>query len=160
VTLRAELRDSTFVPVNGASVVASVRAPSGAVSAVPLEWTPTRDGEYVGQFTPAEVGRYDVDVTPARGAQSAHVVLDAAESREEYFASAMRAPMLRQLAEQTGGKFYTPATVASLPEDLRYARGGVTTTERKELWDAPLAFVVLAGLLGGEWVLRRRRGLA
>ena len=88
------------------------------------------------------------------------MVLDVAESREEYFESAMRAPLLRQLAEQTGGKFYTPATVAALPEDLRYARGGVTTTERKELWDTPMAFLLLGGLLGAEWVIRRRRGLA
>jgi uncharacterized membrane protein len=179
VTLRAAVRDSHYVAVNGAAVLATVTAPNGTRTQVPLEWSVARDGEYQGAFTPAEAGRYEVSVSAVRGARSAnppgavgdtlcaprstlcaHMVLDVAESREEYFESAMRAPLLRQLAEQTGGKFYTPATVAALPEDLRYARGGVTTTERKELWDTPMAFLLLGGLLGAEWVIRRRRGLA
>lgn len=167
VTLRAEVRDSHYVAVNGAAVVATVMAPNGTRTAVPLEWNVRRDGEYAGVFTPNEAGRYEVTVSaaakecpPALLPSCARAVVDAAESREEYFQSAMRAPLLKQLADETGGRFYTPATVGSLPEDLRYARGGVTTTERKELWDTPLAFLLLGALLAGEWVLRRRRGLA
>jgi uncharacterized membrane protein len=168
VTLRAEVRDSHFVAVNGGRVFAELTAPNGTRSEVPLEWSVARDGEYRGTFTPADAGTYTVRALLRRGPDgtivnadsSQSLRIDAAESREEYFESAMRASLLRQLAEQTGGKFYTPATVASLPEDLRYARGGVTTTERRELWDMPLTFLLIGGLLAGEWVLRRRRGLA
>ena len=50
--------------------------------------------------------------------------------------------------------------MAALPEDLRFARSGVTTTERRDLWDMPIVFVLLLGLVAGEWGYRRARGLA
>jgi hypothetical protein len=167
LTLRAEVRDSQFVPVNGAEVLAEVTAPSGATATVPMEWGVARDGEYRAAFTPREAGVHEVRVTwkrpgaPATAAiasEPAH--FDAAESREEYFAAGMRAPLLRRIAEETGGRFYTPATVRTLPEDLRYARGGVTVVERKELWDMPITFLLLGVLVAGEWGYRRVRGMA
>ncbi|WP_158508910.1 VWA domain-containing protein [Gemmatirosa kalamazoonensis] len=159
VELRASVRDSLYVPVNGASVVARVQGPTGAAKDVPLTWSVARDGEYRGSFVAAEAGPYTVTATRG-GPDSAAIDLDAMPSREEYFESALRAPLLRQLATQTGGRYYTPATVGSLPEDLRYAKGGVTVTERKDLWDLPATFLLLGGLLAGEWALRRREGLA
>jgi hypothetical protein len=33
-------------------------------------------------------------------------------------------------------------------------------TERYDLWDMPVVFVLLIGALGAEWLLRRRRGMA
>jgi hypothetical protein len=164
VVLRAEVRDSAFVPVNGARVVARVTAPSGARAEVPMEWGVERDGEYRAAFTPAERGVHEVEVDARDGERdlgaAAPAYLDVAEPRDEYFGSAMRAPLLRRLAEATGGRFYTPETVGALPEDLRYARSGVTVTERKELWDMPIVLLTLAALLAGEWFVRRARGLA
>ena len=46
-----------------------------------------------------------------------------------------------------------------LPEDLRFTGGGVTVTEEHDLWDMPILFFLLAGLLGAEWGYRRKRGL-
>jgi len=150
--------------VNGARVVARVTAPSGAVSEVPMEWAVTGDGEYRAAFTPAERGTHRVAVAPAAGAPplaaAADLAVEVAEPRDEYFESGMRAPLLRRLAAETGGRFYTPATVGALPDDLRYARSGVTVVERRELWDMPALFLLLGVLLAGEWTLRRVRGLA
>jgi uncharacterized membrane protein len=169
ITLRADVRDSQFVAVNGATVTAEITAPSGAKSVVPMEWTVARDGEYRAAFTPSEPGVHDMRVTWRRTAASgsadathasAPSHFEAADSREEYFASSMRAPLLRRVADETGGRFYTPATVRTLPEDLRYARGGVTITERKDLWDMPIVFLMLGGLMAVEWGYRRRRGFA
>jgi uncharacterized membrane protein len=164
VALRAEVRDSAFAPVNGARVVARVTAPSGARTEVPMEWGVERDGEYRAAFTPAERGVHEVVVEARDGARDLGAAepayLDAAEPRDEYFGSGMRAGLLRRLAAETGGRFYTPETVGALPEDLRYARGGVTAVERKELWDMPVVFLALGGLLTAEWFARRARGLA
>jgi hypothetical protein len=49
--------------------------------------------------------------------------------------------------------------VASLAEDLSITGKGVTIQEEMELWDMPFLFLALVGLIGGEWLLRRRRGL-
>jgi uncharacterized membrane protein len=164
VELRAEVRDSAFRPANGARVTATVTAPSGRATEVPLEWRVERDGEYRAAFTPTEAGVHEVRVSASDGArplgEAEPVALDVAAPRDEYFGAGMRPALLRRLAEETGGRFYTPATAGRLPEDLRYARGGVTVTERKELWDMPVVFALLAGLLAAEWGLRRAQGLA
>jgi hypothetical protein len=175
VVIRAEVRDSAFVAANGARVVARVRAPSGAETELPLEWGVERDGEYRGSFTPTERGVHELRVTAAGAASGAAgtvgavardlgaaepVAIDVADARDEYFGASMRAPLLRRLAAETGGRFYTPATVDALPEELRYTASGVTVTERRELWDMPAIFLTLGALLAGEWAYRRRRGLA
>ena len=129
-----------------------------------MEWGVEHDGEYRATFTPAERGVHEVEVeardaTRDLGAAEPAYV-DVAEPRDEYFASAMRAPLLRRLAEATGGRFYTPETVGALPDDLRYTRSGVTVLERKEVWDMPVILLALVALLTAEWFARRARGLA
>jgi len=164
VTLSAEVRDREFRSVDGARVLARVTAPSGAVSEVPMEWSVERDGEYRAAFTPHEAGVHEVRVE-ARRSRTDTVAADplyveAAEPQDEYFDAAMRAPLLERIAAETGGRFYTPATVGSLADDLRFTRTGVTVTERKELWDMPIVFLLLGALVAGEWAYRRARGLA
>ena len=72
----------------------------------------------------------------------------------------MRAPLLRRIAEDTGGQFYTADTVAALPEDIAYTGAGVTVVEELDLWDMPALLLLLIALVGGEWGYRRVRGLA
>ena len=66
----------------------------------------------------------------------------------------MRAPLLKRIAEETGGRFFTPANAASLPEAISYSGRGVTVVEERELWDMPALFCSL--LIGAD---RRRVGL-
>ena len=78
-------------------------------------------------------------------------------SQDEYFDAGRRTPLLRRLAEETGGRFYTPSTVSNLPEDLRFTGAGVTLTEERDLWDMPIVLILVLGLLGTEWGYRRIR---
>jgi hypothetical protein len=93
---------------------------------------------------------------PSRG----RAFVRAAPDDREYFDATMRASFLRRVAEDTGGRFYTPATVGTLPEDITYLGRGVTVVQEKDLWDMPVILVLLIGLSGTEWLLRRRWGLA
>jgi hypothetical protein len=63
------------------------------------------------------------------------------------------------LAEETGGRYYTPADVHRLPEDLSVTGAGVTLTEERDLWDMPVIFLLLLSLVAAEWGFRRLRGL-
>jgi hypothetical protein len=72
----------------------------------------------------------------------------------------MRAPLLKRIADDTGGRFFTPATTDSLPEAISYSGRGVTVVEERELWDMPALFLVLMSLVGAEWGYRRVKGLA
>jgi hypothetical protein len=84
----------------------------------------------------------------------------AAPSDAEYFDPTMHAQRLQRIAEDTGGRFYTPETVSAMPEDLRYTGRGVTTVEERELWHMPVMLMLFLGLLGAEWGYRRAVGLA
>ena len=64
------------------------------------------------------------------------------------------------MADETGGRWYTPQTVSALPDDLRFSSGGTTVLEVKDLWDMPLIFMLLIGFVGTEWGYRKWRGLA
>lgn len=163
VTLTAEVADASWVEVNDAAVVARVTGPSGALVEVPMQWTGERNGEYRATFVPSEQGMYEVRVEASRlgttlGADVGHVSV--APSDSEYFDATMRAPLLRRVAKETGGRFYTPANVTSLTEDVKYTGRGVTTVEERDLWDMPAILVALLGLVLGEWTYRRARHLA
>jgi len=141
VKLTAEVLDQAYVEVNDSRVVAHVTAPSGKTTDVPVEWTVSRDGDYRATFVPDESGVYDVTVTADRdqktlGKSSMHVRVSAGDA--EYFDAAMRAPLLKRIADETGGRFFTPANAASLPEAISYSGRGVTVVEERELWDMPI----------------------
>lgn len=163
VTIRADVADSSFFEVNDGSVFARLTLPSGDTTSVPLDWTLERDGEYTASFHPAQEGLYEVQVTAERGGDflgSGLSFFTAAPSDAEYFDAGMRASLLRRVAEETGGRFYTPETVASLPEDITYTGGGVTVREERDLWDMPVLLILLLALVASEWSYRRARGLA
>ncbi|HEY0970801.1 MAG TPA: glutamine amidotransferase, partial [Gemmatimonadales bacterium] len=110
--LRATVRDSAFVGVNDASVIAIVRAPSGAEREVRLAWTGEGDGDYRATYVPGEDGVHEVRLVAERGGErlaAGDAFLRASDGAEEWFDAGMRAPLLRRLAEETGGRFYTPS---------------------------------------------------
>ena len=83
----------------------------------------------------------------------------AAPGDAEYFDPVMHAAPLRRIAEETGGKFYTAASVANIAEDVRYGGRGVTAVEQRELWNMPIILMALMGLACAEWGYRRLVGL-
>jgi len=163
VTLTAEVVDKSFVELNDARVIAKVKDPQGNTVDVPLQWTGERSGEYKATFTAASEGMYTADVEASRegkplGTSSVHV--RAAPGDAEYFDASMHAARLKRIADETGGKFYTPDTVNALPEDLKYAGRGVTTVEERDLWHMPIVLLLIGGLMAGEWAYRRAVGFA
>ncbi|MFL5582413.1 MAG: glutamine amidotransferase, partial [Gemmatimonadaceae bacterium] len=162
VGLQALVENERFVAVNDARAVARVTSPAGATTELPLEWGVDRDGEYRGGWSPSEDGVHRVVVEAARaggalGTDTAYV--QRAPSRAEMFGATMREGLLKRVAEETGGRYYTPATVDALPRDVGYTKSGATVVERKDLWDMPVLFIVMLGFLGAEWLYRRARGL-
>jgi uncharacterized membrane protein len=163
VTVEATVVDKQFVELNDATVVAQVARPNGATMSVPMQWTGERDGQYRGTFVSAEAGAYEVTVDASKGGEvvgTGVTYVRAAPGDAEYFDPTMHAAPLRRIAEETGGRFYTPATAAGLGEDVRYAGRGVTTVEERELWNMPVILILLMGLICAEWGYRKVVGLA
>ena len=163
VSLLAAVGDANFEELNNSSVMASVTDPNGEFTDLSMEWTAENDGEYRTSFTPTTEGFYEVHVEAMSGDEvigedTAYVQVSPSDT--EFYDSTMRTPLLERVAEETGGRFYTPETVASLPEDIQYVGGGVTVVEEHDLWDMPALLFLLGTLVLGEWGYRRLRGLA
>jgi uncharacterized membrane protein len=161
--VRAQVEDSAYLAVNGATVRLELINPTGDTTSTRLDWNVDRDGEYEGSVAINGTGLQRIRVTAERdgaiiGEHDAFVRSE--PSDEEFFDAGMRAPLLKRIAEETGGQFYTADDVETLPEDVQYTGAGVTVTEERDLWDMPALFILLLMALGGEWAYRRIRGLA
>jgi uncharacterized membrane protein len=162
LSITADVVDPTFVEINDARTVAHVEGPKGTVE-VPLQWTGERSGQYRGSLVAPEEGLYTIRVEALRGEKplgAGATYLRAAPGDNEYFDAGMNAARLRRIADDTGGRFYTQADVAGMPEDVRYAGRGVTTTEERDLWHMPIMLGLILLLMCGEWGYRRAVGLA
>jgi uncharacterized membrane protein len=162
VNLMVDVGDSAYVEVNDGNVVAMIHAPSGDTMTVPLDWDVEQDGHYEAGFPTTGPGLYEVSVNALRGADTigtAVTYVNVAPSDDEYFDASMRGATLRRIADRTGGLFYTPETVANLPEDISLTGAGVTLTEERDLWDMPILLILVLGLMAAEWGYRRKRGL-
>ncbi len=165
VTLRAHVADRLFADVNDAAVVATVTSPNGTTMSVPLEWSLREDGSYTGTFVAPDTGRYAIAATArrARGrdtVQTVNATLLVDDHGADMAQAELRVPLLKRIADETGGRYYPLADAQQLADDAIYTESGVTVREAKDLWDMPAVFLLLALLLGAEWGYRRWRGLA
>lgn len=162
VGFTASVADKAFVELNDASVTATVTAPDGGVTDVPMAWSGEEAGQYEGHFPAAAPGWYEVRVQASRagtevGSAVSHV--RAAPGEQEYFDATLRTGTLQRVAEETGGRYYQAGSTATLADDLRYTGRGVTTVEEHDLWNMPIVLLLIVGLLCAEWGYRRVVGL-
>ena len=163
VTILATVGDANFEEINNSAVIASVTHPDGDFTDRRMEWTAEADGEYRATFIPPAEGFYEVRIEALSGDELIGedvTWLQVAPSDAEYYDSTMRTALLDRIADETGGRRYTPDTVASLPDDVQFVGGGVTVVEERDLWDMPVLLLLLGTLVLGEWGYRRFRGLA
>jgi uncharacterized membrane protein len=163
VRVTASVRDETYIEVNDSQVTARIVSPAGLQEELPMTWSLDADGEYQASFTPRELGFYEIHVEARQSGDTLNEEIshiEVADLSSEQFDAEMRAPLLQRIAEETGGHFYTPDTVAALPEDIGHSEGGTTVLEVKDLWDMPVLFLALIALIGTEWGYRKLRGLA
>jgi uncharacterized membrane protein len=160
--LRLEANDASFMPLNNVHVTTQVKSPSGEVSMVQLAWESDKDGIFSGSFKPHEEGIYEVTSEVFDGKKSlgtAKTSFRIADTTEEYHNAVQNADLLKRLSAETGGRYYSPEDVRTLPEDISYIDKGFSRFEIKDLWDMPFLFVLLVGFVSAEWIFRKRKGL-
>lgn len=122
-------------------------------------------GFYEAEIPPPGVpGRYDVILKRQHGGtndtvETAFLVVTSDRPVELADVTATRAT-LETLARWTNGRVVGPARAGDLWNV--FGEGRRAAQERRELplWDRPWIFLLLAGLLTGEWLLRKLGGLA
>jgi hypothetical protein len=162
VHLRAEVRDTTFLPTSDAQIQARIVGPDGSSQSVDLHPDSLEQGVYSADWDAGQAGSYVAEVTATRGQQE--LGRDAITFRRENgvaenFHLEQNRDLLEKLSSQTGGKYYRPNEVSRLGEDISYSDAGITIRETKDLWDMPIVFFLVLLLCCTEWVLRRRWGV-
>ena len=126
----ADIRDKKFNPVADAHATARVTKPSGAVVDVPLKFTTLNSvNTYAGEFKADELGQHHIELmgtSASLGTLSAQSNLLVSDLNREYYSAAQNSDLLKRIAAETGGKYYTPAQAQSLLDDLIYRQSPYT----------------------------------
>lgn len=159
--LRAEVRDLTYQPAPDAEVRAHIVQPDGSAQSVELRPEPQTPGEYVADWDAAKPGSYVAEISATKDGKA--LGKDVLSFRREdgvaeNFHREQNRDLLTRLAEQTGGRYYSPSDAKRLPEEVAYSEAGVTSREFRDLWNMPAVFLLIGGLRSAEWLLRRRWG--
>ena len=177
VKVTAYLYSETYQPQVGATVEIEVVPPDGEpfqvnsarssvidsqlgdASATP---DPAFDSHFTAQFVLLQKGKYRIRATGRSGP------LKLGEDQIDVYAQPQLAELenpqrnedlLKQLAGQTGGAYFTMADAASVPENIANVQNPIFVDAERELWAHPLVLIAVVGLLGTEWFLRKRVGL-
>jgi hypothetical protein len=162
VEMIAQVYNASLDPVDDATVSVNISGPgtkreirlanmgAGRYSAS-ISNLPAGDYFYQGSASKGGVlgkddGRFSI------GAESA-----------EYLNLKMNAPLLRSMAEITGGKFYTPNTVSGFIDDLkkhpRFNQTSIVRESELALWNNLWLLMIAISAFAIEWFLRKRSGL-
>ena len=162
VHLRAEVRDTTYLPTSDAQVEARVVGPDGAAQSVELHPDPLEQGVYSVDWDASRAGSYVTEITARRGQQELGrdvVTFRREDGVAENFHLEQNRDLLEKLSSQTGGRYYRPNEVSKLGEDISYSDAGITVRETRDLWDMPIIFFFVLLLCCTEWLLRRKWGV-
>ena len=176
VRLTGQVYDSALDPVEDASVEITLTGESAG--APPNDGDDSKGKRYSFQMQSLGEGRYALDapaLPPGRYEYEATAQKDGqtlgtdqgafavGRSRREFRRPRANAALMRQIAGRSGGSFHPAVEAGALPG--RVAAAGLAprverTPQETPLWERYGSLVAALLLLGAEWVLRRRSGMA
>jgi uncharacterized membrane protein len=164
VTLRGDVNDKKYEPIKEAQTLARITTPSGEKVEVPLTFGLNQGStDYRATYQPTADGLYKVELEARLKGEvvgRAQTSFFRTDRSREYFDARQNVELLRRVSSETGGKYYAYPQANELVEDISYLEGNNSERVSKDLWDMPFNFMLLVGLVAGEWFLRKRSGLA
>jgi uncharacterized membrane protein len=160
--IMADVRDKDYHPAADVRVTARVIGPAGLTAALELSPVPSAPGRFQADWVAPIPGLYVTELTARRGAEdigSDVVTFQRLDGVAENYHTEQNRALLETLAASTGGRYIRPAELTSLAGEIPYSQAGITVQQIKELWNMPVAFLLILSLRGGEWLLRRKWGV-
>ncbi len=162
-TVSLVARDEAYLPVQADRLRVVLVDPDGVETGV----TPVADASRPGYYsvgvpaTPAGVWSLRASVqqsgdSAVGSASDAEAFWIAETGVAEDFNTRQQKGFLERIADISGGQYFTPDSVASLPDALTSSSAALTRLDRIPLWYMPALFllVLMAKLM--EWVMRLR----
>ena len=157
------VRDTDFKPVANAEVAVELTAPNGEKRQLPAALSSPQNGRYGVAARFDQQGVYKIDAIATRsgatiGSASRPVLVGGVDL--EMTQPRLNEAVLRRLAAESNGQYLPMDQAGRLPSLLRESRAEAGTPEMRDLWHNGWSLLAIVALLAGEWVARRRVGLA
>lgn len=154
ISVYARLYSVGFDPVQESSINAiyAAKTANGPQQQVVLRPVPEQPGLYRTEFIAGTPGNYEfyVEQDPAT-----RLDFTVTEPKFEFGETAMNEPLLRELADMTGGVFFREEDLQKLPDTISQRTEKVRSPLEVELWSSPFYFLLLLSVVTAEWVLRK-----
>ncbi len=116
------------------------------------------ENRYTAQFEVWEKGNYRIRATSGTGSTD-RTEIYVQPQLAELEAPQLNEALLKRLASRTGGAYFAIADAAQVPENIAIIQDPVFVDTERDIWAHPLVLILVVGLLGTEWLLRKRNGL-
>jgi len=114
-----------------------------------------RQGEFEARVPVYTPGEYTMKVKDPVTGKTSEVRFEVSGLSAERRSGVRNLQMEKQLATATGGRAYDITEAHKLVDDIRIEPLVATSIRRRPLWNTPACFIVLIGLMLGEWLLRK-----
>ena len=159
--MQARFSDERLAPLDDNGVIVELEQVGRQTQKVPLHRTETGRGYFEAVLNNLPAGGYHAKIiAPPLPGRVSTADFAVAPPQTELARVQMDATEMQQAAEVTKGRYYTYKDASHLIDDLPEGRQvPVESLPPLPLWNRwPLLALVL-GLLIGEWLLRKRRGM-
>ena len=157
------VRDRDFAPVRDAEVRLTIVEPGGGERQASATLADATDGRYTASVRFDDTGVYRIRADARRGGEalgSAEQAVLSGGADPEMADPRLNEPVLQRLASASGGTYVRAADVARIPPLMRTSGGPVGPPEIRDVWHGAWSLLAVIALLGAEWALRRRLGMA
>jgi uncharacterized membrane protein len=162
VPVLIDARDASFAAARDAVIDVRVTGPGGRVDTVRAQPDPSRPGRYKAIVQAPQAGVYRVAADARAGASTLGSAISAVlvgGVDPEMTDPRLNEETLSRVARASGGQMLTAGDEATLVDRLRAGVPAAALAVRRDPWHTGWSFAVIAVLLAGEWLLRRRWGL-
>ena len=162
-SIRVLVRDELFKPVANAEVSLRVTAPGGEERTLPAALSDPGEGRYVASVRFDQPGVFRVTADARRAGESLGTAtrpMLVGGVDVELAEPALNESVLRRIAESSGGSYVPAAEAGSIPPLIARTNVGERPTEMRDVWHNGISLALIVVLLGAEWLLRRKVGLA
>lgn len=164
IELDAQVRDAQFQPAINSHVTAHILGPQGINTSLDLSPSPRNAGQYTATWNAETPGSYLAEIVATDDSKQRELGRDTLTFRREdgtaeNFHTEQNRGLLQQLSTETGARYWQSNQVKDLPQNISYSEAGISVRTTNPLWDMPIVFLLLLGLLSAEWLLRRKWGV-
>ncbi len=138
--------------------------PAGRIHSLDVVPDVSKPGQYRAQFRPEREGLYEVEVLAhdetGKYLGSAGTAFLVENEDREYARPDLHEPLLRRMAEMTGGKYRHIDAADDLADQLTVSPSSYSKVVERDIWDVPAVYLAILLLLAVEWYVRRAKGLS